>query len=169
MRISLTFQGRARATAAALGVVLSAALMSGCAAGPADVPSASPAPDSGPSVTASEAPAESTPAAPAEDATGDFCSQFVARSDAARVDLAASDDLFAWGGRFAAGLGTITAAPPADLSDDFATVVDFYTLVGQTQFPDVQPLADFVEARDVDSARIAVWGACGATPLDPEF
>jgi len=70
--------------------------------------------------------------------------------------------VFAWAARFAAGLHTISAQPPAAIAGDFQVVVGFYDLAGQTTPQNSQPLADYVTANDSDNARARLWATCEA-------
>jgi hypothetical protein len=99
---------------------------------------------------------------PADPDDGAFCEQFRERVDAAAVDLSTAPDVFAWAGRFAAQLHTISAAPPAAIAGDFQVVLGFYDLAGRTTVENAQPLADYVTANDSDNARVRLWTACQA-------
>jgi hypothetical protein len=106
---------------------------------------------------------------PAPDGDGDFCAQFDEQAAIAAAALPGAADPFSWAGQFAAGLHSITATPPADLSGDFATVVAFYDIAATSSFENAQTLADFVAANDIDGARVRLWTACGATQIDTGF
>ncbi|WP_440709537.1 hypothetical protein [Herbiconiux sp. YIM B11900] len=97
---------------------------------------------------------------------GDFCTQFDEQAAIAAAALPGAADPFSWAAGFAAGLHSITAAPPAELAGDFGTVVQFYDIAATSSFGDAQALADFVDSHDVDGARVRLWAACGATQID---
>lgn len=109
------------------------------------------------------------PLPPGEAGAGDFCRQFDEQVDiaiAAFAEIGAvnvfGEEYFRWGGEFAAGLGTIDAAPPADLAADFATTTAFYEIVGVSDLAHAEELAQFVQSNDIDGARNRLWEACGA-------
>lgn len=97
---------------------------------------------------------------------GDFCTQFDEQAAIGAASLPGAADPFSWAAGFAAGLHSITATPPAELAGDFSTVVQFYDIAATSSFGDAQALADFVDAHDIDGARVRLWAACGATQID---